>query len=463
MAKTAHTQSTRRKTHRKKNRWEACRWNASSTTILSETTSGHDCRRTTPRTLFVFDHNRDHLVAWGDTVYGDKDASKYVDGLAFHWYAGGLNRDLDGAVALRRRCAYEKFPSAKLLPSEGCNCPGVKDSDLLRSERYAHDMLRVLKSGACGWVDWNLLLDYTGGPNHLGNDCDAPIHAKRNFDGVVVQSYLDVISHFSKHILPGSRRVQTDVRGAFDRDAQVTEARASVGFELTMWPCEGPPSSPTPRQNWRLTNETFLEMVDHTQKDNKWKQYCVGEVNDPNLKTLSLVSCQWGREHAGAATGKFAFDGGKLRETDSNTCLGYASTCEWTARLWLWEIVYSALLHDGARFDNDGWAVCDGGLAVLPGRGVRETGRRRGRGGRERGRECGPVRVGRDGDLVLRSIGPHSINTFVVREVDGGGGGGWGGAHGRGGYSGFGGGGSGGWGEWGGEGGGGDGGGGGRL
>ena len=49
--------------------------------------------------LFVFDHNRDHFVAWGDTVYGDKDASKYVDGLAFHWYAGGLNRDLDGAVA----------------------------------------------------------------------------------------------------------------------------------------------------------------------------------------------------------------------------------------------------------------------------------------------------------------------------------------------------------------------------
>ena len=112
-----------------------------------------------------------------------------MDGLAFHWYAGGLNRDLDGAVAhYAVDSAYEKFPHAKLLPSEGCNCPGVKDSDLLRSERYAHDMLRVLKSGACGWVDWNLLLDHTGGPNHLGNDCDAPIHAKRNFDGVVVQS-----------------------------------------------------------------------------------------------------------------------------------------------------------------------------------------------------------------------------------------------------------------------------------
>ena len=100
------------------------------------------------------------------------------------------------------------------------------------------------KSGACGWVDWNLLLDYTGGPNHLGNDCDAPIHARRDFDGVVVQSYLDVISHFSKHILPGSRRVQADVRGAFRQDAQVTEARASVEGLRTMWPCRGP-SSPT--------------------------------------------------------------------------------------------------------------------------------------------------------------------------------------------------------------------------
>ena len=407
--------------------------------------------------MFVFDHNRDHLVAWGDQVYGDDEASKYVDGLAFHWYAGGLNRDLDGAVAhYAVDSAYDKFPSAKLLPSEGCNCPGVKDSDLLRSERYAHDMLRVLKSGACGWVDWNLLLDHTGGPNHLGNDCDAPIHARRDFDGVVVQSYLDVISHFSKHILPGSRRVETDVRGAFDRDAQVTEARASVGFELTMWPCEGPPQHPTPRQNWRLTDETFLEMVDHTQKDNKWKQYCVGEANDPNLKTLSLVSCQWGREHAGAATGKFAFDQGKLRETDSGTCLTYASDltvdgaplalgdCEKAPSFTL---AHGSIMTDG-KCVTAGWPFFqgaaferpDGAVAVVV---VNEAG------------AAAQFELEVDGDLVLRSIGAHSINTFVVREVDGGGGGGWGGAHGGGGYSGFGGGGSGGWGEYGGSGGGG--------
>ena len=65
----------------------------SSTTDFCQRLFGHALQKDHPSLLlFVFDHNRDHLVAWGDTVYGDKDASKYVDGLAFHWYAGGLNR-----------------------------------------------------------------------------------------------------------------------------------------------------------------------------------------------------------------------------------------------------------------------------------------------------------------------------------------------------------------------------------
>ena len=198
-------------------------------------------------------------------------------------------------------------------------------------------------------------------------------------------------------------------------------------------------------------------MVDHTQSQNKWKQYCVGESNDPNLKTLSLVSCQWGREHAGAATGKFSFDGGKLRETDSDTCLTYASDLTMDgAPLALgacdeapsFSMAHGSIMTDG-RCVTAGWPFFqgaaferpDGAVAVVV---VNEAG------------SAAQFELEVDGDLVLRSIGPHSINTFVVREVDGGGGGGWGGAHGGGGYSGFGGGGSGGWGEYGGSGGGGE-------
>jgi glucosylceramidase len=28
-----------------------------------------------------------------------------------------------------------------------------------------------------GWTDWNILLDETGGPNHVANLCFAPLHA----------------------------------------------------------------------------------------------------------------------------------------------------------------------------------------------------------------------------------------------------------------------------------------------
>ena len=38
-----------------------------------------------------------------------------------------------------------------------------------------------------GWIDWNLLVDFEGGPNHLGNLCDAPLVANENFTDVHVQ------------------------------------------------------------------------------------------------------------------------------------------------------------------------------------------------------------------------------------------------------------------------------------
>ena len=31
------------------------------------------------------------------------------------------------------------------------------------------DILQDLLHWCTGWVDWNLILDVTGGPNHLGN------------------------------------------------------------------------------------------------------------------------------------------------------------------------------------------------------------------------------------------------------------------------------------------------------
>jgi glucosylceramidase len=42
--------------------------------------------------ILGFDHNKDHLVDWANTLMADGSASQsFIDGVAFHWYSGKFN------------------------------------------------------------------------------------------------------------------------------------------------------------------------------------------------------------------------------------------------------------------------------------------------------------------------------------------------------------------------------------
>jgi glucosylceramidase len=68
-------------------------------------------------------------------------------------------------------------------------------------------MINDLNNGAVGWTDWNILLDQTGGPNHVGNWCFAPIHADTRTGELIYTPSYYYIGHFSKFIRPNARRV----------------------------------------------------------------------------------------------------------------------------------------------------------------------------------------------------------------------------------------------------------------
>jgi glucosylceramidase len=68
-------------------------------------------------------------------------------------------------------------------------------------------MVNDLERWAVGWVDWNLLLDETGGPNHVGNLCGAPIHYDRRSRTIHYQSSYYYLGHFSRFVRPGARRI----------------------------------------------------------------------------------------------------------------------------------------------------------------------------------------------------------------------------------------------------------------
>ena len=75
---------------------------------------------------------------------------------------------------------HEKFPDKQLIFTEGCQEGGPHIGSWKLGERYANSIINDLNRWTVGWLDWNLILDESGGPNHVGNLCSAPIIVKNN-------------------------------------------------------------------------------------------------------------------------------------------------------------------------------------------------------------------------------------------------------------------------------------------
>ncbi|HSI08109.1 MAG: glycoside hydrolase family 30 beta sandwich domain-containing protein [Rariglobus sp.] len=149
--------------------------------------------------IISFDHNRDILEAYAGAVFADPAAARFVWGAALHWY---VSEDFAATSRL-----LKKFPDKHVLFSEGCWEGGAKPGQWDRGARYARNIIGDLNHGVCGWIDWNIVLDIKGGPNHVGNLCDAPVLVDPATQEVLFQSSFYYIGHFSKFIRPGARRI----------------------------------------------------------------------------------------------------------------------------------------------------------------------------------------------------------------------------------------------------------------
>jgi glucosylceramidase len=149
--------------------------------------------------IVVWDHNRDELVERASTIYADPDAARYVWGAGFHWYV----EDHFDHVQL----VHDAFPDKHLLFTEGCQEGGPHFGEWQVGERYARSMINDLNRWTVGWIDWNLLLDMQGGPNHVGNFCSAPVLADTASDRLHVQSSFAYIGHFARFVRSGAERV----------------------------------------------------------------------------------------------------------------------------------------------------------------------------------------------------------------------------------------------------------------
>lgn len=151
--------------------------------------------------IFVWDHNKEEVYRRAGKLFSDPQTRKCAEGVAAHWYTGDHFEALEAVK--------DAYPEKHIIFTEGC----VEYSrfsaydEVAKAEMYAHDMIGNLRAQAEAVIDWNLLLDEEGGPNHVGNFCAAPVMCNLQDDCVKETLAYYYIGHFSRYIRKGARQI----------------------------------------------------------------------------------------------------------------------------------------------------------------------------------------------------------------------------------------------------------------
>lgn len=244
--------------------WESLEFSAADMNAFIRDNLGPLFAQQHPNTkILAFDQNRGEASEWAHAILGDAVTSPFVSGTAVHWYASTTKvypEVLDEV--------HDAFPDKMLLNTEATidalrdearemnppgdnNVPwgkatgqlmywkndawwwqknasdwgyfwadgqaGTSPADQVDHPlyepvyRYARDIIEGMNHWFVGWVDWNIVLNHLGGPNHVGNWAAAPVMIDTDTSDVYFTPLFYVMSHFSKFSRPGAHVVPTTV------------------------------------------------------------------------------------------------------------------------------------------------------------------------------------------------------------------------------------------------------------
>jgi glucosylceramidase len=160
-----------------------------------------------PTKIWVLDHN---YALWGRAVdeLSDPDLREYVDGIAWHGYAGE-------PAAMSR--VHDAFPTKNAYWTEGG--PDITAADYqIDFTRWTETFIGVLSNWARSITAWNLVLDEKGNPNIGPFPCGGTITVE---NGTVQNAAHKVtrsgqywaLAHFSKHVRRGAKVIASSQAG----------------------------------------------------------------------------------------------------------------------------------------------------------------------------------------------------------------------------------------------------------
>lgn len=189
-------------------RWESCIFTGEEERDFLKNNLGPTMQKAGlgSKKIIGWDHNRDLLYQRASTLLNDPAAAKYLWGIGYHWYEPWSGGE---PMFNNLKLVNEAYPNTNLLFTEGCKeaFDLTKVNDWKLGEKYGVNMIHDFNNGSVGFTDWNILLDETGGPNHVQNFCFAPIHGNTKTGELIYTNEYFYIGHFSKFIQPGAKRI----------------------------------------------------------------------------------------------------------------------------------------------------------------------------------------------------------------------------------------------------------------
>lgn len=212
--------------------------------------------------ISIWDHNKDCILERANETFSVPGARQSVEGIAFHWYTGDHFEELNAV--------HEKYPDKSLIFTEGCveYSRFLNNNQVKNAEMYLHDMIGNFNQGTNGYIDWNLILNHQGGPNHVGNFCDAPMMYDQSKDQLDIKLSFYYIGHMSRFIKKGAKRILV---------SRYTDQIDAVGFQ-------------------NPDGEIVLVLMNRTEED-KYFQICENhQVCDIKLTSHSVITLCWKNE-----------------------------------------------------------------------------------------------------------------------------------------------------------------------
>ncbi|MCB9055155.1 MAG: glucosylceramidase [Chitinophagales bacterium] len=167
--------------------------------------------------IIVWDHNCDH-PDYPITVLNDADARKYIDGSAFHLYAGDISA---------MSSVHSIYPDKNLYFTEqwtGAN--GSFSGDL------QWHMKNVVIGSVRNWgrvvLEWNLASDPFYNPHTPGGCSECKGALTVNTSSFIRNVSYYIIAHASKFVPPGSTRIESNSAGGVYTAAFVTPTGKKV-------------------------------------------------------------------------------------------------------------------------------------------------------------------------------------------------------------------------------------------